>query len=84
MTSNIITTVFAVLFGALVLATLGSFLLFVPALSIISTVAILLALMFMFALGLYAGGRRIRVHRLLQPGPGGLRDRFRRLAHIGH
>ena len=61
-----ITTIFAVLFGLLILGTVGSFLLFVPVLSILSVASILLALMFMFALGLHVGGRRIRISRMIR------------------
>jgi hypothetical protein len=61
MTSNLITIILSVLFGLLVLGTVGMFLLFVPALSLLSVVSILLALIFMFILGCHAGGRRIRV-----------------------
>ena len=64
MTTNIVTMVFAILLGLLVLGTLGSFLLVVPALPMLSVTAILLALIFMFALGCYAGGRRIRISHL--------------------
>jgi len=66
MTGNLITTIFAVLFGLLILGTVGSFLLFVPVLSILSVASILLALMFMFALGLHVGGRRIRISRMIR------------------
>jgi len=64
MTGNLITTVFAVLFGLLVLGTVGCFLLLVPALSLLSIATILTALILMFALGCHAGGRRIRISRL--------------------
>lgn len=64
MMSNLITMIFSVLFGLLVLGTLGTFLLLVPALSLISVASILLALIFMFGLGCHAGGRRIRVSRV--------------------
>jgi hypothetical protein len=61
MTGNLITTILAVLFGLLVLGTVGTFLLLVPALSLISVASILLAMIFMFTLGCHAGGRRIRL-----------------------
>jgi hypothetical protein len=61
MTSNLITAVLAILFGLLVLGTVGAFLLLVPALSLLSVASILLALIFMFVLGCHAGGRRIRI-----------------------
>ena len=68
MTGNLITTILAVLLGAFVLGTVGSFLLMVPALSLLSVMSILLALIFMFALGCHAGGRRIRIQRFRQMG----------------
>jgi hypothetical protein len=63
MTSNVITQVLAVLLGCLVLATVGVFLMTVPLLSAVSVILLLLGLMLMFALGVHAGGRRIRVMR---------------------
>lgn len=61
MTTNLITMIFSVLLGLVVLGTVTMFLLVVPALSMFSVISILLALIFMFALGCQAGGRRIRM-----------------------
>jgi hypothetical protein len=63
MTSNVITQVFAVLLGCLFLGTVGVFLMAVPLLSLVSVILLLLGMMLMFALGLHAGGRRIRILR---------------------
>jgi hypothetical protein len=63
MISNAITQVFAVILGCLLLASVGAFLFTVPLLSTVSVVLLLLGLMLMFALGLHAGGRRIKVLR---------------------
>jgi uncharacterized membrane protein YfcA len=49
--------------AVLFLASLIAFFLYVPALSVITTLIILLALVLMFGLGAYAGGRRIRIKR---------------------
>jgi hypothetical protein len=62
MTGNLITSIFAVLLGLALLGTVGAFLMAVPVVSLVSVVSILLALMLMFALGMHAGGRRIRIH----------------------
>jgi|HubBroStandDraft_1064217.scaffolds.fasta_scaffold1590764_2 hypothetical protein len=63
MTSNVITQVFAVLLGCLLLASVGAFLMAIPLLSVVSIIFLLLGLMLMFALGMHAGGRRIRISR---------------------
>jgi hypothetical protein len=63
MTSNVITQVFAVLLGCLFLGTVGVFLMAVPLLSLVSVILLLVGMMLMFALGLHAGGRRIRIPR---------------------
>jgi len=62
-TTNLITIVFAALLALLLAGSVSAFLLAVPAVSLISLILILLSLILMFALGLYAGGRRIRVRR---------------------
>ncbi len=61
--SNLITTVFAVLLALLLAAALSAFLLAVPALSLLTLVLVLTGMILMFALGLHAGGRRIRIRR---------------------
>jgi hypothetical protein len=63
MTTNVITQIFAVLLGCLFVGTVAVFLVTVPALSLISVIFLLLGLMIMFALGVHAGGRRIRIPR---------------------
>ena len=63
MTSNTITVVFAALLALFVVGTIAAFLLSVPAISILTLVVILAGMMMMFALGLHAGGRRIRIRR---------------------
>ncbi len=63
MTTNLITIVFAALLALLVAGSISAFLLAVPAVSFLSVVLVLLAMILMFALGLHAGGRRIRIRR---------------------
>ena len=58
----------AVLIPVILLALLlpvgiGAFLLYVPAISLASVVAVVMALILMFVLGVHAGGRRIRIGR---------------------
>jgi len=65
-TSNLITSVFAALLAVLLAGTISVFLLAGPAMSVISVVVILMGLVLMFALGLHAGGRRIRIRRRLR------------------
>jgi hypothetical protein len=55
--------IFAGLLALLVAGTTSAFLLAVPAISLISLFFVLLAMILMFALGLHAGGRRIRIRR---------------------
>jgi hypothetical protein len=62
-TSNLITIIFAALLALFLAGSIATFLLAVPALSLISVVLILLAFVLMFALGIHAGGRRIRIRR---------------------
>lgn len=69
MKSNLIAMILSVLLALLLLCTMGAFLLLVPAVSLISVAAILLALIFMFALGCHAGGRRIRVSHVTRAIP---------------
>jgi hypothetical protein len=61
--TNIITIVFSALLAVFLAGSISAFLLAVPAVSLISLVLVLLAMILMFALGLYAGGRRIRIRR---------------------
>lgn len=63
MASNLIMTVFSALFALLLSTALGAFLLAVPAMSLLSVILVLTVMILMFALGLYAGGRRIRIRR---------------------
>jgi hypothetical protein len=63
MTGNLITTIFSVLLALLLAATVAAFLMAVPAWSLGSVVVILVSFVLIFALGLHAGGRRIRIHR---------------------
>jgi hypothetical protein len=67
MTSNRITMIFAVLLAALLLGSVGVFFLKVAMVGMVGFVTTLLALMLMFALGLHAGGRRIKILRRRQP-----------------
>ncbi|MBZ5605037.1 MAG: hypothetical protein LAO79_22290 [Acidobacteriia bacterium] len=63
MTSNLITTVIAALLALLLVGTISAFLLAVPAMSVVSVFVILAGMLSMFALGMHAGGRRIRIRR---------------------
>ena len=63
MATNLITTIFAALLAILLMGSIVAFLMAVPALSLISTFLVLVSLILMFALGLHAGGRRIRIRR---------------------
>ena len=63
MTSNLITTVFSILGAVLLAGTVSAFLLDVSAVTVLSVALILLKMLLMFALGVYAGGRRIRIRR---------------------
>ncbi len=51
---------------ALLLVSVGGFLLYVPMMTLISTITVLMALILTFALGLVAGGRRIRISRMIR------------------
>ena len=51
---------------ALLLASIGAFLIYVSAIGIIAVVAILLGLVLTYALGVVAGGRRIRISRMMR------------------
>jgi hypothetical protein len=53
-----------ILFGVLLLGSLGTFLLFVPVFPFVVVATILLSLILMFLLGVQAGGRRIRISRM--------------------
>jgi hypothetical protein len=50
----------------LLVASIGAFLTYVSAIGIMSVTAILLGLMLTFALGVVAGGRRIRISRIMR------------------
>lgn len=63
MATNFITVIFSILGAILLVGTVAAFLLEVPAVSFASVGIILLALLLMFTLGVYAGGRRIRIRR---------------------
>jgi len=63
MATNLITAIFSILAATLLLGTVAAFLLQVPAVTLASLTVILLALLLMFTLGVYAGGRRIRIRR---------------------
>lgn len=56
--------IFSVLAAFLLLGTVAAFLLEVPAVTFVSITVVLLALLLMFTLGVYAGGRRICVKRI--------------------
>ncbi len=62
-TTNTITMIFAGLLALLLVGSISAFLLAVPAVSLISLVLVLVSMILMFALGLHAGGRRIRIRR---------------------
>jgi hypothetical protein len=63
MATNLITMIFSILAAFLLIGSVAAFLLEVPAVTLASLTVILLALLLMFTLGVYAGGRRIRVRR---------------------
>lgn len=63
MATNLITTVFSILAACLLVGSVSAFLLTVPAVTFAGVTVVLLALLLMFTLGVYAGGRRIRVRR---------------------
>jgi ABC-type transport system involved in Fe-S cluster assembly fused permease/ATPase subunit len=65
MATNLITVIFSILGALLLVGTVAAFLLAVPAVSFAGVTVILLALLLMFTLGVYAGGRRIRIRRHL-------------------
>lgn len=50
----------------LLIASIGAFLIYVSAIGIIAVTAILLGLVLTYALGVVAGGRRIRVSRMMR------------------
>jgi hypothetical protein len=52
-----------ILLALLLPVSIGAFLLYVPAISLVSVVAVIMALILMFVLGVQAGGRRIRLGR---------------------
>ena len=51
---------------ALLVASIGAFLIYVSAIGIMSVTAILLGLVLTYGLGVVAGGRRIRISRMLR------------------
>lgn len=51
---------------ALLVASIGAFLIYVSAIGIMSVTAILLGLVLTYALGVVAGGRRIRISRIMR------------------
>jgi hypothetical protein len=59
-----ITKIISILFALFLSGSVGVFLLKVPEISFWSVVMILLTFLLMFTLGVYAGGRRIRVRGL--------------------
>jgi hypothetical protein len=63
MVSNLITMVFSILAAALLLGSVAALLLEVSAVTMANVTVVLLALLLMFTLGVFAGGRRIRVKR---------------------
>ncbi len=63
MPTNLITMIFSILAAALLVGTVAAFLLEVPVVTLAGLTVILLALLLMFTLGVYAGGRRIRIKR---------------------
>ena len=63
MATNFITMIFSILAACLLVGSVAAFLLEVPAVTFVSLTVILLALLLMFTLGVYAGGRRIRIRR---------------------
>jgi hypothetical protein len=65
MATNLITKVFSILASILLIGVVAAFLLEVPAESLASVTVVLLSLLLMFTLGVFAGGRRIRISRHL-------------------
>jgi ABC-type transport system involved in Fe-S cluster assembly fused permease/ATPase subunit len=63
MATNLITMVFSILAACLLIGSVSAFLLVVPAVTFAGVTVVLLALLLMFTLGIYAGGRRIRIRR---------------------
>ena len=51
---------------ALLIGSVAAFLLYVPVMTVAATAAILLALVLTFTLGVVAGGRRIRIARIMR------------------
>jgi ABC-type transport system involved in Fe-S cluster assembly fused permease/ATPase subunit len=51
---------------ALLIGSVAAFLLYVPVMTVAATAAILLALVLTFTLGVVAGGRRIRISRIMR------------------
>jgi len=51
---------------ALLVASIGAFLIYVSAIGIMSVTAILLGLVLTYSLGVVAGGRRIRISRMIR------------------
>ena len=51
---------------ALLVASIGAFLIYVSAIGIMSVTAILLGLVLTYSLGVIAGGRRIRISRMIR------------------
>jgi hypothetical protein len=54
---------------ALLVASIGAFLIYVSAIGIMSVTAVLLGLVLTFSLGVVAGGRRIRISRMMRRVP---------------
>ena len=61
--SRQVTLLAAFFLGVLLLASIGSFLLYVPVLSWLSVTLVLVGMVLMFLLGVQAGARRIRITR---------------------
>jgi hypothetical protein len=63
MATNLITMIFSILAAVLLVGSVAAFLLEVPAETLAGVTVVLLSLLLMFTLGVYAGGRRIRIRR---------------------
>jgi hypothetical protein len=63
MASNLITMIFSILAAVLLVGSVAAMLLEVSAVTMANVAVVLLALLLMFTLGVFAGGRRIRVKR---------------------
>jgi hypothetical protein len=83
--SRQVTRLAAFFLGALILGSIGSFLLYVPAISWISVTLVLLGMVLMFLLGVQVGARRIRITKRGIHVPVEWIETKRRIeSHIGH